>query len=92
MNRHERRLYARAQRATWKVFADAAAETVGFQTPVHQAALRAATTGAAEDAAAFSQAAEDLPPDDRDRLLDHLQALDAKRQQVACAYADAGRV
>ena len=81
----------RAERATWKIFADAVAETIGFGTPLHKAAVKA-QHGRDRQGKEFYALAAKLPDADRDRLWDRLKVLDAKRHKVARAYADRGLV
>ena len=81
----------RAERACWKIFADAVAETIGFSTPLHKAALKA-HHGRDRDGKEFYAELDKLPVEEQTRLRDHLQNLDAKRDQVTRAYAYRGLV
>ena len=81
----------RARSAGWKIFADAVAETVGFATPLHRAALKAQHGRDPHGKLFYAEAAK-LPADDRDRLWARLKELDANREKVAREYADRGLV
>lgn len=87
MNRHQRR----AERTTWRAFADVVAETVGFATPLHNAALEAAkgTAGAAEQ---FYELIDDLPVPAARPLWMRMLELEKKTGRIARQYVSRGRV
>jgi hypothetical protein len=57
------------------VYADAVAETIGANTPLYRAARQAAETGAKEDTDRFYRLIDELPPEEKERLLDHIHEL-----------------
>ena len=67
-----------ARRATWDLFKDAAAATVGFTSPLYGAALRA-RLGRDPAGEEFCAIAARLPAKDRRRLSNHITKLDAER-------------
>ena len=81
----------RARSAGWKIFGDAVAETVGFATPLHKAALKAQHGRDPQGKLFYIEAAK-LSAEDRDKLWARLKELDANREKVAQEYADKGLV
>ncbi len=73
-----------ARRATWDLFRNAAAQTVGFTSPLYRAALRA-RLGRDPAGDVFCSVAARLLPEDRRRLLDCIAELDNERVAVRCS-------
>jgi len=82
----------RPERATFKVFADCVAETLGFDIALHRAATRAFETGLEEAETEFYTCFEELTTPDKVLLLEALRKLERKGPAIARRYARSGRV
>ena len=71
-----------ARRATWDLFREAAAQTVGFASPLYRAALRG-FLGKDPGGTEFCAVAARLPAEDRRRLSDEIERLDTERARRA---------
>ena len=70
-----------ARRATWDLFRNAAAQTVGFASPLYRAALRA-RLGRDPAGEEFAALAARLPAHDQDRLWEKVREQRAKAERV----------
>ena len=73
-----------ARRATWRPIMEAVAQTVGFASALHRAALEA-RLGRDPEGTRFASLAARLPAHDRRRLLDRITELESERTNAGCA-------